>query len=720
MADKAKTAARLKKLAKNKNYDELEEVFVAGLDDGSIEFDVILSVLDMVARRAETSTAEGFAWMAVTSWGEKHGDESALELARGVAEGLPKSKSLRDELAKLYLEVKAGYPGVETVVERIFRGGVMPLPQAARRADRALELPPGTYVVKRGRKDPGRVIGVAEGGVAIDVEFAAGNHAFRFEELDMVEVLAPDHFRALAVFEPDRLKERAAEDPAGLVEDLLRVVGGQLKYRDLRSHLVDVVPGAWSKWWNAARGVVQRSPWIEMSTGRQPTLTIRRQALSHTDRVREEFDEAETYEDQIEAVVEYLEQASEHAAGEAELVGHLADTLREIAEDEDPSDALVAAAVLDGLRAVAPDAAGEAADPDVSEVDPAALLFPIDDPRVKRAILERIQRTNPDEWGDFFLDAMPACPAEVCDWMARELTQEGLGDELPEVAALILEHPHELAEALVWVWKTAGNGDLIGRRGGPDPEQLLIGMLNVADRAARESRSAFAGKIRGAISARNYASARFLMESMNDRSARRVKEAMDRFPGLTDQVRVHVTDLLVETHPNIYAENVPPWEDEEILYSTRRGLDAKQEEYSVLVNEKLPAIAEQIGLAASFGDLSENAEYTAALEARDRQTERANSLKAELDMARILPDEFADVESVTVGSRVVARETTTGEERTMTFLGPWDLDVENGVFSYRAPLSQAFMGKVAGAVIEVVLDGEMRRYEITSIESALR
>jgi transcription elongation factor GreA len=483
---------------------------------------------------------------------------------------------------------------------------------------------------------------------------------------------------------------------------------------------VEVVPGDWSKWWNAARGIIQRSPWIEMSTGRQPTLTIRRQALSHTDRVRDEFDEAETTAEQIEAVVEYLEQAADHAADEAELVSHLAETLREIALDEDLSEALAAAAVLDRLRAVAPEAAGEAANPDIGETDPASLLFPIDDPRVKRAVLERVQRTDPDGWGDFFLDAMPAAPADVCDWMARELTHAGLGEELPEVAAGILEHPHELAEALVWVWKAAGSGQLIGRRKGPDPELLLIGMLNVADRAARESRSDFAGKIRGAISSRNYASARTLLEAMSDRSARRVKDALERFPGLTDQVRVHVTDLLVETHPHIYADNIPPWADEEVLYSTRRGLDAKQEEYSELVNEKLPAIAEAIGHAASFGDLSENAEYTAALEARDRQTERANSLKAELDMATILPEEFADGDSVTVGSRVVARDTESGVERTMTFLGPWDLDVENGIYSYRAPLSMAFMGKVVGSLVQVELDGEMRRYEIVSVESALR
>ena len=203
MADTVEVAARLKKLAKNKLYEELEEAILEALEEDAVEFADLLTVLNMAARRADVETAESLAWMAVTSWAEKHGEEPALALARGAAEGLPQSPLLREELAGLYLHVKAGYPAVETVVERIVTSSDLPLPEAAHRADLALELPPGTYIVRRGRKDPGRVIGVAEGGGAIDVEFAAGRQGFRFDELDMVEVLAPDHFRALAVFEPE-------------------------------------------------------------------------------------------------------------------------------------------------------------------------------------------------------------------------------------------------------------------------------------------------------------------------------------------------------------------------------------------------------------------------------------------------------------------------------------------------------------------------------------
>jgi transcription elongation factor GreA len=185
-------------------------------------------------------------------------------------------------------------------------------------------------------------------------------------------------------------------------------------------------------------------------------------------------------------------------------------------------------------------------------------------------------------------------------------------------------------------------------------------------------------------------------------------------------MRIHVSDLLVETHPLIYAEDVPPWKEEGVIWSTKAGLERKKEEYGKLVNEKLPAVADAIGRAASFGDLSENAEYTAALEERERLTERANALKAELDQGTVLPEDAADGDEVTVGSTLRARNKATGEERQYTFLGPWDVRVEEGVYSYRAPLAFAFMGKTVGDEVEVQVDGETLTFEILEVGSALR
>ena len=54
--------------------------------------------------------------------------------------------------------------------------------------------------------------------------------------------------------------------------------------------------------------------------------------------------------------------------------------------------------------------------------------------------------------------------------------------------------------------------------------------------------------------------------------------------------------------------------DPDVIYTTSDGLFRRQKEYEDLVNVKIPENAAEIGKAASYGDLSENAEWSAAIE----------------------------------------------------------------------------------------------------------
>ena len=60
-------------------------------------------------------------------------------------------------------------------------------------------------------------------------------------------------------------------------------------------------------------------------------------------------------------------------------------------------------------------------------------------------------------------------------------------------------------------------------------------------------------------------------------------------------------------------------------------MERRRDEYREITDVKMPDIFEAIGRAREFGDLSENAEYTSALEERDRLTQRATRIKEELD-----------------------------------------------------------------------------------------
>jgi len=123
--------------------------------------------------------------------------------------------------------------------------------------------------------------------------------------------------------------------------------------------------------------------------------------------------------------------------------------------------------------------------------------------------------------------------------------------------------------------------------------------------------------------------------------------------------------------------------------------------------------------AAAFGDLSENSEFTAALEKRDQLTSRATRMESELKRAQVIPRELPRGPVITIGSRVLVRNLATEGEETYTFLGPWDSDAQQRILTYNAPLALAFMGKRVGEVVVFGEGDEERRWEVLALEAAV-
>jgi transcription elongation factor GreA len=132
--------------------------------------------------------------------------------------------------------------------------------------------------------------------------------------------------------------------------------------------------------------------------------------------------------------------------------------------------------------------------------------------------------------------------------------------------------------------------------------------------------------------------------------------------------------------------------------------------------------AKAIGEAASHGDLSENSEYKFALEERDLLRARVANIQNELSLARLLTADDVQTDTVTVGTRVTLERVDPGapeDHRQMTILGPWEADIERGVYNYRAPMCQKLRGLRVGDTAALDLDGAERQWRIAAIQNAL-
>src|SRR5690606_41855269 len=97
----------------------------------------------------------------------------------------------------------------------------------------------------------------------------------------------------------------------------------------------------------------------------------------------------------------------------------------------------------------------------------------------------------------------------------------------------------------------------------------------------------------------------------------------------------------------------------EFVYVTEEGLQKMKEELDMLRNER-PAIARLIAEARDKGDLTENAEYSAAKEAQGMLEMKISKLEDTIARSRLLDESKIDTSTVRILNRVKIKNRNNG------------------------------------------------------------
>jgi len=155
----------------------------------------------------------------------------------------------------------------------------------------------------------------------------------------------------------------------------------------------------------------------------------------------------------------------------------------------------------------------------------------------------------------------------------------------------------------------------------------------------------------------------------------------------------------------------------ERVVMTKKGNEALREELKLLKSKERSKIIKAIAQAREFGDLKENAEYHAAKEKQSFIEGRIKDIETKLSNAEII-----DVTSLDIKDRVVFGSTIELENiraSTLTkyqIVGEDEASIENGMISYKAPISRAIIGKNLNDVVEFDSDAGQEIYKIQKIE----
>ncbi len=719
----------LLKLARKEKMDELESAWMAAVTDDAADLEGLLRVPEVLAAKGLEEEAESLLWFLADALREQGHDARALQALRRGARRLVRSEVLRELLTELYRAQYDDRTDMEAMVEAALGDRDVPLDAGLEALDRFLALGRGSYVRDTRRGEVGRVAGFNEEQGCLVVELPDGGEKCYGPALAArLEVLEPDDFRALCAFERERLQKLAHEDPEELVQLVLTALDRRMELRRMRIYLEPVLD-SWSKWWSSARQKLRRSSVIGMTESRSPSLFLRRKPLTHGQRLLRRLRSLDDPAEKLSRALDILQEARQELESVRDALPEVVAELQSMVEQERAAGSPLVLPAVAVLAAFAEEFPGPQMpeppaprEPDLP--DGRALARSVDDPRVVSRTLRFLQERGAAGHQELALDLLPAASRQVCRVVAQLLLEAGAVHALERACRDVLDSPELRAGAVAWLWQECTAASPREPFDRLDRVAVLFKLLSVAAALERDStlpeeaRKRATSDLRSALFARDGDALRSVLQEASEEQLKSAAGMAERNPALTAAMQARIVNMLRAINPELFVRHVPPWE-QDVIYTTEAGLAKRKAELEHVVNVRIPEVVREIGEAAGFGDISDNAEYQSALRERARLADLAARIQDEIGRARTITRELAQADHVTVGSRVRVRRLSDGQEQEFVFLGPWDAEPDNGVYAYNAALGEAFMGKKVGDTVTFSAGPEERRWEVLAVEPAL-
>ncbi len=554
--------------------------------------------------------------------------------------------------------------------------------------------------------------------------------------LDVLVVLDPTDLRARLLVDLEGLRREAEETPHTLLHAVCRLHKGRAGVKEIRQLLEGPVveARAWAGWWKRAKVAAAHDPYLAVDNPARPVFVLRQRALTPVEELRGALERAPTLADALAVVRGPLALNPQPEVRQLMLARLVA------LQDAPPAVLPVrpgAAAALARARAAAARIeavllqvrhggadkalAARHVDEAVKEVGFGPLTESLPEAGLRREALDAFMAARPQLWSDALLPELATLSPQTLDFVADRLLSAGRGDALVNRFHICLLTPSRWPWAVMRLAKRWEAGLFKDLSGAPEMDDVAMGLLHLAETQAPKA-------------ARGDKEAKEIMRQLDELLLSPRTGVLKRFAehgargdlaaalGVVQRCKSMPTEIVNGLHkhldarfPDLRPKDETPFWERGGIWCTRAGIARRQEEYRILIHDKIPANSADIGRAASYGDLSENFEWTAAIEQQRQLTEKAAAMEAELKLAQVIEEQQLPPGVVAPGARVAYEQDNRRCE--VTVLGPWDLGA--GVVSYRAPLAAGMLGSRAGETMQIELPDGTVTVKVLAVEPAL-
>jgi len=517
---------------------------------------------------------------------------------------------------------------------------------------------------------------------------------------ESLRLLDDNHLFVLLNRAPEKISEIKKQNPGEIILMLLRSVGSK-SVDDIKDLLIEmgiIADQDWKPFWDAARKTLKKDPLVEIPAKRTQPITLLEKERGYDSEWAKELGA----ERDVLKIITMLEGLA--SSGETDLPEEVKDAAAErcafvVKAAQGSQWDILGRIVADG-----PDLARVLGTNPVEDQIQAfysgpALSKALIGLNVKlgTTLLKMMMEKDPETGGQVLGEILEALPANLIGDAAYHMKKAGKEDAFLEKVTDCLKSRTVGPVVFSWICR---DPEAPAKLDGVSRYELVNGVIDMLEGEYNGEQLKAQNTIRTCFEDRDWLAAFFtgLPQAQLETLVRRIAESK----GWEESSRRSVLAKLLKAYPDLQKVLASQkTEDEgEPRVTSWRSFKERSATLRKIVEVDIPANSKEIGIARSYGDLRENAEYKAAKEHQGIRMRRQEEL--ERDLKTVQGTDFAGAQADKAGPGTVVKiRRPDGNEEEYCILGEWDRDEELNIISSQSRLAQCLAGASPGSTVTV-------------------
>ncbi len=548
--------------------------------------------------------------------------------------------------------------------------------------------------------------------------------------------LDDEHLWIRAQTNADELKEMAKDNMEEFLTITLNSFGKEMPLKKLKANILSsgaVDEKKWNSWWTKARKMFKTNPKFGASPKLKNTYFLRDKPMTIEEDYLNRFEVEKDFTKKLKLFQDYLIHSNNYDSPESNKMLSYFKNIATKNKVNLEAQTIEAILFLHNFNKQAKSAFAQQVEISSREDFYASLESPSDVyseltyTENKKTLLSLIRRYD-KQWDRIYTNILKQEITPLHQKILDELTLNEKLDPVNEFISSILEHYRKDTSHLVWLAKLYFHQKSEDNLYEIDTTSLFTAMINSLIIIAKE----IDNKNNVATNRKKEKTLKDLMfkeEHLGDYLSNSPHEQVSKlasilplaFEVLNEDEKLQIINVLKDNHPDL----IPETSDAEssgtkhhAFMVTKKGYDNKYIEYKHILDVEIPENSNDISLAVEKGDLSENAEYKAALEHQEQLKAKVSQLDKELKSAKIIESKDIYKDVVSFGMIVKLLNKTTNEEESLTILGEWETDPMQNIISYKSPIGNELLDKEVGEEFTFVLNDKKIEYKVLDINKS--